>query len=141
MEDLEKKIEERKIQAKENKISEKIDVVVSVLGQRVLQAHNDHSKFVNTVYFIDSLYVQKSRTSRDFDGIKYGYDTHFARFNDKIVYLDWNGGLEFYIPGKWEQLLEREYERARKENTTTPKVLPRECSEDYRENIRIKWGI
>jgi hypothetical protein len=152
MVELEKLIEDRKREAQRKGLSSKIDAVVSVLGHKdgspVDVQQYSPNRPITTVYVTDSLSIEKKEMyGRMADDCQPEWGVASLKVVvAKSVVFETEGGhtIVGYIPGAWEQVLEREYavvQQKSVEKRTVEEVLKREERRRSDEVLRSRWGL
>lgn len=126
---LEKLAKERIKQAEDRKLHNKIAVVLGEFGQRTSEydsygLSSEHKRFYRagrlliqeithgeTMFDSYGSYGSDSSTWIEalFDNIKVYHESHYCMPGGKVLYP-----IEMYVPGKWEEWLERPYAEANK---------------------------
>ena len=140
-ESLEQKIEERKKQAEQRKICEKGSEIAIYLGREMTERCNDPDigTLTSSTYHFNKEALRIERGQMCIQ-IEYTPDEKTRKMVFKTTQL----GIETYIPGPWEEILETLYKKvpeARKQQQKLheEKRVAEKRQEETEE--RSKWGL
>jgi len=107
---LDERIEERKKQARSRNIAEKVRVVAEKLGVPV-KFENDDAKEDGHRYDMGLLKLTRLEIiafpTQGFSGRNFVHT--YVEFNKKVIFEAENNEINVYIPGNWEQKLDKLY--------------------------------
>jgi hypothetical protein len=138
--ELEKKIIERRKEAGEKRIAEKVDVVISALGKdwdnNEVKALNGYHASLRHIFSIGMLSMKR--------GLTLGLEHKEVLYDSHLVFSTDGGKVCSFAPGPWERELDLLCERALvvlKEQNDKISELERALEEQRENNARRKWGL
>jgi len=140
--DLEKIIEERKKQAVDRKLVDKIDTIVLNLGKTGAKTDGEYEghflfnyKELRIAYCgVSLVYIMEGDKERL---VFYGYKDE----DDDDPELPLKDVIEAYIPGEWEKYLPHLYRKAVAEGRKKEREEFRKIERESIDDIRTRWGI
>lgn len=141
--ELEAQIEARKQEAKDKKISDKLSLVMRVLGNHYDETTSNSN--LRCFIFTDGNMQIETMSGycghcRDAMGVSHKQ----INYKDKMVFYEGGSDIETYIPGPWEGLLTKLANKAKKvEETSSKDAFVRQTAEeiDAEKQIKDRYGL